>query len=111
MAVWKPEPLRTVKPVVRCCLEKSMQFILLCMAAGTVLGASLAVATEQTVPQKSPRYLARFDEQFSAADKDSDGALSREEAQAAHLMYIVNNFGRLDANHDGKITRDEIRTL
>ncbi len=90
-----------------------MQFILICMVVGTVFGAGLAIATEQepAAMPKAPRYLAKFDEQFNAADKDHDGALTREEAEAAGLTYIITNFDRIDADHDGKVTRQEIRTL
>ncbi len=88
-----------------------MQFILACMALGTVFGAGLAIATEQTPEHKPPRYLAKFDQQFKAADKDGDGALSRAEAQDARMTRIVDNFDRLDVNKDGKVTREEIRAL
>ena len=50
----------------------------------------------------------RFDAKFKAADKDSDGALTKEEAQAG-LPHLAKNFDQIDANHDGKITEDEIR--
>jgi Ca2+-binding EF-hand superfamily protein len=91
-----------------------MQFILACMLTGGLLGAGLAIATEPqaTAPQpKPPRYVARFDEQFTAADKDGDGALTREEAANAGMRRIVENFDRLDANRDGKVTREEVRAL
>ena len=85
--------------------------ILACMVAGTVFGASLAIATEQVPQNKPPRYLAKFDAQFKSADKDGDGALTRTEAEDAGMQRVVNNFDSLDANHDGKVTREEIRAL
>ena len=93
-----------------------MQFILACMVVGTVFGAGLAIATEPAAPlpqpeKKSPRFLAKFDEQFRAADKDGDGALSKSEAEAAQMGRLVDNFERLDLNQDGKVTREEMRAL
>lgn len=46
-------------------------------------------------------------ERWAAADKDGDGALTREEAQAS-MPGIADRFDTLDANHDGKIDRDEM---
>ena len=53
---------------------------------------------------------AKFDEFFTKADSDGDGALSRAEAQKG-LPRIAEKFDRIDADHDGKITRDEIRAF
>lgn len=91
-----------------------MQYVLLSMLIGALFGGGMAIAQSPTEPaplQKTPRYLAKFDEQFKAADKDGDGALTRAEAESANLTRIVNHFDQLDANHDGKATRDEIRAL
>ncbi|WP_211097203.1 MULTISPECIES: EF-hand domain-containing protein [Oxalobacteraceae] len=90
-----------------------MQSTFLLMVGAAVFGASMAVAqsaTEPAAPRK-PHFLARFDEQFKAADKDGDGALSRTEAEAANWGRLTDNFDRLDTNKDGKVTRDEIRAL
>jgi hypothetical protein len=98
-------------------LENVMHYILACMVIGTVFGAGLAIATEQTpnpAPSPAPkpqRHLAKFDEQFKAADMDKDGGLTMSEAQTAGMERIVNNFERLDINKNGKVTREEIRAL
>ncbi|CAG9183605.1 EF-hand domain-containing protein [Cupriavidus respiraculi] len=49
----------------------------------------------------------RFDERFKAADKDADGALSKQEAQAG-MPRLGERFDRLDANRDGKLTQQEL---
>jgi hypothetical protein len=100
-----------------------MKFICACTVVGALLGTAAAYTqaafgdngaqgarTEQTAP-KTPYFVSKFDMQFRAADKNGDGLLSREEAQAAGLQRIVDNFDRIDADHDGKISRDEIRAM
>jgi hypothetical protein len=42
-------------------------------------------------------------------DKDGDGALSLDEFRAARDAQIEQRFAQLDANHDGKLTPDELR--
>jgi Ca2+-binding EF-hand superfamily protein len=92
----------------------TMKPILLCAMFGAVFGSGLAYtqsipATVQSSPPKQPRYLAKFEERFKAADKDGDGALTKEEAKAAGLNRLVDHFDQVDANHDGKVTIDELR--
>jgi Ca2+-binding EF-hand superfamily protein len=53
----------------------------------------------------------KFEAKFKAADKDGDGALSKEEAQAAKMPHIVKNFDAIDANKDGKVTPDELHAF
>jgi Ca2+-binding EF-hand superfamily protein len=47
---------------------------------------------------------------FKAADKNSDGKISREEASAS-LPRIARNFDQIDANKDGQITREELKAF
>jgi EF hand len=49
-----------------------------------------------------------FAEHFRRADSDGDGALTRAEADKA-LPRLGAKFDRIDANHDGKLTQDELR--
>ncbi|HEX5046851.1 MAG TPA: hypothetical protein VFX89_06980 [Gammaproteobacteria bacterium] len=42
-------------------------------------------------------------------DKDGDGALSLDEFRAARDAQIEQRFEQLDANHDGKLTPDELK--
>lgn len=88
-----------------------MQYVLLSMLIGALLGGGMAVAQSPDEPAKQPHPVSKFSEQFKAADKDGDGALTRTEAQSAKLTRVVEHFDRIDANRDGKVTRDEIRTL
>lgn len=91
-----------------------MQYVLISMLIGALLGGGMAIAqfpAETSKESKKPRTLVKFDEQFKAADKDGDGALTRSEAESARMVRVVDNFDRLDAYKDGKVTRNEIRAL
>jgi Ca2+-binding EF-hand superfamily protein len=50
---------------------------------------------------------SRAQERWTAADKDGDGALSREEAQAS-MPRLAENFEKFDANGDGRLERSEM---
>jgi Ca2+-binding EF-hand superfamily protein len=43
---------------------------------------------------------------FEKADKDADGTLDKEEAQA--MPRVSKNFDAIDADHDGTVSLDEI---
>lgn len=95
-----------------------MRSTLLLMAASAAFGSGLAIAqsTLANAPdgaesRKKPHALAKFTERFQAADKDDDGALTLAEAEAGGISKIVTHFERLDANGDGKVTADEVRSL
>ena len=48
-------------------------------------------------------------ERMKAADKNGDGAISKAEADAAGMTRLSKNFDKLDANKDGKVTREEMK--
>jgi hypothetical protein len=50
-------------------------------------------------------------ERYKAADRNNDGALSREEAKAGGYGNIERNFDAMDTNRDGKVTHDERRAF
>ena len=51
--------------------------------------------------------LARIQERFRRADADSNGALSRQEAEQS-MRGVARHFDVIDANRDGHVTQDEI---
>lgn len=50
------------------------------------------------------------EDHLRAADTDQDGAIDRAEA-AASLPRVAQFFDRLDADHDGRLTVDEVQRL
>jgi len=53
---------------------------------------------------------AKAEQRWAEADKDGDGALSREEAQAS-MPGLAERFDKFDSNGDGKIGRDEMHSV
>ena len=53
---------------------------------------------------------ANAQQRWQAADQDSDGALSRDEATAS-MPGIARQFEKFDANSDGRIGRDEMHSF
>ena len=46
---------------------------------------------------------------FTAADKDNDGSLDREEAKA--MPHVAKHFDRIDADKSGTVTVEELRAF
>ena len=53
---------------------------------------------------------AKAEQRWAEADKDGDGALTREEAQAS-MPGLAERFEKFDSNGDGKIARDEMHNV
>ena len=69
-------------------------------------------AAEMNVHREKMRgeMRAKAEQRWTEADKDGDGALSREEAQAS-MPRLAERFEKFDSNGDGKIARDEMHNL
>jgi hypothetical protein len=46
---------------------------------------------------------------FDAADVEKSGTISREQARAAGLGYIANNFAAIDASRTGRVSFDDVK--
>jgi Ca2+-binding EF-hand superfamily protein len=68
-------------------------------------------ASHEKRHEKMQEKREKFEAKFNAADKDGDGALSKDEAQTAKMTQIVRNFDAIDANKDGKVTPDELHAF
>ena len=53
---------------------------------------------------------AKAEQRWKDADKDGDGALTREEAKAS-MPGLAERFDKFDSNGDGKIARDEMHNV
>lgn len=83
-----------------------MKFKVLTLTAALAVG-SLSVQAQPSGPPpgKGPGAMA---ERIRAADKNGDGLISREEAQAS-LPKVHENFDRMDLNNDGFISKEEFQ--
>ena len=71
--------------------------------------ATPPAATKGEAAGKGERMHKRG-ERMKAADTNGDGAISKAEADAAGMKGLSKNFDKVDANKDGKVTRDEMRS-
>lgn len=67
----------------------------------------VAFAAEQPQVSKKEQE-ARFNQIFKAIDSNGDGNISRVEAELKE-PNIANNFEQMDTNHDGGLTKKEIK--
>lgn len=63
--------------------------------------------SEQRRAARQAERKAEMERRFKAADKDGDGHISRAEAEAS-MPKVAKRFDVLDANKDGKLTREEL---
>ncbi len=48
-------------------------------------------------------------QRFDSANTSGDGRLTLQQAQAAHMGRIVKNFGQIDADRKGYVTKQDIQ--
>ncbi len=53
---------------------------------------------------------AKMQERLKAADTNGDGLIDRSEAEAG-LPRVAEHFDKLDADGDGKLSRDELQKM
>ena len=71
---------------------------------GTLLAVAVAssAALAQTTPPTAPAPDAAVEAKFKAADKNSNGTL-----EGAEVDTYKANLAKIDANKDGKVSREE----
>ena len=74
------------------------------------LMAVAAIAVAQTPTTNQQKQIKEAEERFAASDKNTDGKLTLEEAQAG-MPRIASNFKKIDANNDGFVTIEEIKAM
>jgi Ca2+-binding EF-hand superfamily protein len=62
----------------------------------------------QAREQRRAGMKMRFDEHFKSADKDSDGSISKSEAEQGMPM-LAKHFDAVDTDKDGQASRDELK--
>lgn len=83
------------------------------LTASMVAVAALAfasAASAQTPNANQQKQIQDAQEKFTAADKNTDGKLTLEEAKAG-MPRIASNFKKIDTNNDGFVTMEEIKVI
>ncbi len=70
----------------------------------------IALATEKPGGKKPDSNGARFDQLFKAVDANGDGKISKEEAESK-APAMAENFDAIDTNHDGGLSKTEIKAF
>jgi Ca2+-binding EF-hand superfamily protein len=86
-----------------------MKYVAILTALGLASAASLVFADDNpAAPQAGEQHRhGHLMEKLRAADTNGDGLISRQEAAA--LPMIAKNFDAIDANHDGQLSKDELK--
>lgn len=77
-----------------------MRLIILAATTAALLAAGGAASAQQPAPQGPPDPAAII----ARMDTNKDGAIQKDEAQGR----LADAFDMIDANHDGKITAEEL---
>jgi hypothetical protein len=93
-------------------LENRMASWIARTAAVAALLALPAAGIAQTGLGSAANYAAtQLHQRFLKADKDKDGFLTREEAQAGNMPTTAQNFDKIDSTGRGKVSEKEIQTF
>lgn len=80
----------------------------------------LAFAVCATTPLTAPAQtgigsivdsVSKLDTNFDVADKNHDGLLSKDEAQAGHVPFIARNFDAIDTAKRGQVSKDDLHAF
>lgn len=80
----------------------------ICLIALTMSATAALAEAPKDAPNGERAH--KMQERLKAADKNGDGKISREEANAS-LPKIAKHFDEIDTNRDGQITREEMRAF
>lgn len=78
----------------------------------SLFAAASASAAYAEAPADGPKgdRAHKMHEHFKNADKNGDGKISREEANAS-MPRIAKHFDAIDTDKDGQVTKEELRAF
>jgi hypothetical protein len=83
---------------------------LACLAV-TLLALSMAVPAQTGMGKTATYARNQLHQKFLKADKDKDGFLTREEAEAGNLPETAKHFDKIDTTGRGKVSEKEIQAF
>lgn len=83
-----------------------MRFARAMLTLAVAAGLPTALPAQQGLNELG-RNMKMLDKNFDAADRNHDGMLTRQEAQA--VPFIARHFDAIDANHRGEVSKQDMR--
>lgn len=80
--------------------------LLLCACVSVSLPASAQTGLAGIVDSVS-----RLDKNFDIADRNRDGLLSKDEANAGHVPFLVRHFDAIDVAKRGLVSKDDLHAF
>lgn len=77
--------------------------------AAALLAPALAFASPGFGGGRAEQAMSQLNDKFTAADKDHDGKLTREEASAG-MPRLASRFDEIDSEHRGYLTLEQIQS-
>jgi hypothetical protein len=107
----KRQSARWVILVPTCLLETAMPRVMLVVWAFALCAVSAAPVIAQTGFSGVATSVMTLDRNFDIADKNHDGLLSKDEANAGHVPFIVKNFDAIDTQHRGLVSKADVHNF
>ena len=74
----------------------------------SIMFAAASLTVQLAHAQEGGRMEAMLEQRFKAANTTADGKLTKEQAEAG-MPRIAKNFDKIDVDHKGYITLDQIK--
>lgn len=85
--------------------------LMLVATAFALYAVSSAPAIAQAGLSGVATSVMTLDRNFDGADKNHDGFLSKDEAKAGHVPFIVKNFDAIDTQHRGLVSKEDVHNF
>ena len=85
-----------------------MPRMMLVALAFAVCAVSPSFVIAQTGLSGFATSVMTLDRNFDIADRNHDGLLSKDEAKAGHVPFVVKNFDAIDTQHRGLVSKDDV---
>ncbi|WP_028079570.1 hypothetical protein [Solimonas soli] len=92
--------------------SRILPVLALALASSATRATAGESATATALDAHRARLAQKREQQFRAADRNGDRALSREELAASDLpRVLLRRFDDIDTDHDGRLSPEELQAL
>jgi Ca2+-binding EF-hand superfamily protein len=78
------------------------------VVVGSLVATFFATANEMPPETGSKKNLSHLVSQY---DTDKNGKLSKDEVRASKNSTLIVNFSKIDANNDGSLSKEELKSV